>query len=125
MNIGKALGRALLSGMFIQGGYHAAKEPGGRVAMAENIGVPNAELMVKANGAVMTVAGVMLALGIRPRLAALVLAVCLIPTTYAGHQFWGQETKQASDQQLTQFMKNLAMLGGLVVVLAEERRSAA
>jgi putative oxidoreductase len=125
MNVGKALGRALLSGMFIHGGYHAAKEPGGRVAMAEKVGVPNADLMVKVNGSLMVIAGILLALGIRARLAALILAACLIPTTYAGHQFWDQETKQASDQQLTQFMKNLAMLGGLIVVLAEERRSAA
>jgi uncharacterized membrane protein YphA (DoxX/SURF4 family) len=55
----------------------------------------------------------------------LILAGCLIPTTYAGHRFWDQETKQASDQQLTQFMKNVAMLGGLVAVLTEKRRSAA
>jgi putative oxidoreductase len=125
MSIGKALGRALLSGMFIHGGYHAAKEPGGRVAMAEKAGVPSAELMVKVDGSLMVLGGILLALGIRPRLAALILAGCLIPTTYAGHQFWNQETKQASDQQLTQFMKNLAMLGGLIVVLAEERGSAA
>jgi putative oxidoreductase len=125
MNIGKALGRVLLSGMFIHGGYHAAQAPGGRVAMAEKIGVPKAEMMVKVDGSLMVLGGVLLALGIRPRLAALILAGCLIPTTYAGHPFWDQETKQASDQQLTQFMKNLAMLGGLIVVLAEERRSAA
>jgi putative oxidoreductase len=124
MNVGKALGRILLAGQFIHGGYHAAKEPGGRVEMAEKVGVPNAELMVKVDGTLMTIAGVMLALGIKEKLAAVVLAACLIPTTYAGHRFWDEETKQGSGLQLTQFLKNAAMLGGLVAVLAEERRSA-
>jgi uncharacterized membrane protein YphA (DoxX/SURF4 family) len=93
--------------------------------MAASIGMPNPELMVKVNGGMMVIGGIMLALGIKPRLASLILIGCLIPTTYAGHQFWNQETKQASDQQLTQFLKNVAMLGGLVSVLAEEPRSAA
>ena len=124
MKAGRVLGRVFLSGEFIYGGYHAAKEPGGRVQMAEKIGIPNAELMVKVDGTLMVIGGILLALGIKPKLAAVILAACLIPTTYAGHRFWDEESKQASNQQLTQFMKNLAMLGGLVIVLAEERRSA-
>lgn len=125
MNVRRALGRALLSGMFIRGGYHAAKEPGGRVAMVEKAGLPQAEFLVKLDGTLMAIGGIFLALGIKPKHAALLLAVCLIPTTYVGHAFWDQETEQASDQQLTQFMKNTAMLGGLISVLADDRRSAA
>jgi uncharacterized membrane protein YphA (DoxX/SURF4 family) len=81
--------------------------------------------MVKLNGTLMVIGGILLALGIKPKHAALLLSACLIATTYAGHQFWDQETEQATDQQLTQFLKNAAMLGGLIFVLAEERRSAA
>jgi putative oxidoreductase len=125
MNIKRVLARALLSGMFIRGGYHAAKEPGGRVALVEKAGLPKPELLVKIDGTLFVIGGVLLALGIKPKHAALLLAVCLIPTTYVGHNFWDQESKQAKDQQLTQFMKNLAMLGGLIDVLADDRRSAA
>jgi putative oxidoreductase len=124
MNVKRALGRALLSGMFIRGGYHAAKEPGGRVTLVEKAGLPKAELLVKIDGTLMAFGGILLALGIKPRHAALLLSACLIPTTYVGHAFWNQETAQASDQQLTQFMKNVAMLGGLISVLADDRRSA-
>jgi len=67
----------------------------------------------------------LLALGIKEKHAALLLAACLIPTTYVGHNFWDQESDQARDQQLTQFMKNVAMLGGLLSIVADDRRSAA
>ena len=120
MNGGRALGRALLAGMFIHGGFRAAKEPGGRVATAAKAGIPNPEMMVRLNGSMMALGGVLLALGIKPKFAALILMGCLIPTTYAGHQFWNQETKQASDQQTIQFLKNSAMLGGLVLVMTED-----
>jgi putative oxidoreductase len=125
VNTRKALGRALLSGMFIRGGYHAAKAPGARVALVEKAGLPKPELLVKLDGTLMVIGGILLALGIKPKHAALLLAACLIPTTYVGHNFWDQETEQARDQQKTQFMKNVAMLGGLVSVLADDRRSAA
>ena len=39
----------------------------------------------------MVLGGVLLALGIKPKLAAALLAICLIPITLVGHQFWGEE----------------------------------
>jgi putative oxidoreductase len=124
MNLKRALGRVLLSGMFIRGGYNAVKDPGHRVELTEKSGLPQPEMLVKLDGALMVIGGVMLALGIKPKHAALLLAACLIPTTFVGHNFWAQESEQAKDQQLTQFMKNVAMLGGLISILAEEQRSA-
>ncbi len=63
-------------------------------------------------------AGVMLAAGIVPRLAAAVLAGSLVPTTLAGHRFWAEEDARARATQRIQFLKNVAMLGGLLLVVA-------
>ena len=112
------VGRALLSVQFIYGGYGAAKEPGGRVHAAEGIGLPQAELLVRLNGSAMVLGGIALALGIKPRWAASVLAACLLPTTYVGHQFWKLEPGPDRMQQTIQFAKNATMLGGLVLVVA-------
>lgn len=57
----------------------------------------------------------MLALGIASRAAATVLAGSLVPTTLVGHPFWKAEARAA---QKIQFTKNLAMLGGLLLVMA-------
>ena len=118
--ITKTLGRAALAAMFVHGGSAAAREPGKRVKLLEDAGIPRPELAVRANGATMTVAGGMLALGISPRTAAAVLAGSLVPTTLVGHPFWKEEGEARAAQEI-QFVKNVAMLGGLLLVMAEEK----
>ena len=71
------------------------------------------------NGAVQVAAGAMLALGVFPRLAALVLAGTLVPTTAAGHAFWAEEDPKVRAQQRVQFLKNTAMFGGLLLAAAD------
>ena len=61
-------------------------------------------------------AGAMLAAGILPRLAALALATSMVPTTLAGHRFWELEDPAQRGQQRVHFLKNTAILGGLLVV---------
>ena len=77
------------------------------------------ELIVRANGALMAVGGTMLTLGILPRYAAGALIGSLIPTTIAGHAFWEIEDPAARKLQRTQFQKNMAMLGGLLLAAAD------
>ena len=74
---------------------------------------------VRLNGAVQVVAGSMLALGMWPRLAATVLAGSLVPTTLAGHRYWEHEDQQTRAQHRIHFLKNLAVLGGLLIAAAD------
>ncbi len=115
----KWLGRACLSGIFVIAGAEAFKAPGPRTGKAEGAGIPEPELAVKANGATMVIAGVMLALGIAPKVAAGLLIGTLIPTTLVGHAFWKEKTPQALAMQRVQFLKNLGLLGGLLWIIAE------
>ncbi|WP_413333405.1 DoxX family protein [Brevibacterium sp. GP-SGM9] len=118
-------GRILTAPIFITGGYSALKDPAGKAQMAESTletmrdyvpGLPDDnELLVRINGGVQVLAGTTLLLGIKPRLSALALAGSLIPTTVAGHSFWEMEGGDAKAHQ-TQFSKNLAALGGLLLV---------
>jgi len=63
------------------------------------------------------VGGFLLLIGIRVRLGAFLLIVVLIFTTLLSHYFWVLEGEQRS-LQLIQFLKNLAILGGLLNVIA-------
>jgi uncharacterized membrane protein YphA (DoxX/SURF4 family) len=127
----RRLGRELLAPMFVSGGIDAirnAKEKAARAAtittpLAETFGLPDDPvLFVRVNGAVQVVAGTMLAMNRWPRLAALALAGSLIPTTLAGHRFWAEPEPSGRAAQRTQFLKNAAMLGGLLVVVSERNR---
>jgi putative oxidoreductase len=120
----KQLAYLMLSVVFVMGGYRAYAQPGHRVEQAAALGIPEAETAVKVNGLAMVVGGVMLGLGIFPKLAAAGLFASLIPTTIAGHPFWKETEEAASKQQQTQFAKNLAMLGGLLLVMIDSRKRA-
>jgi putative oxidoreductase len=53
-----------------------------------------------------------------PRAAATGLIASLVPTTLAGHRFWEIDDPKQKSMQLTQFLKNLGLIGGLLLVLA-------
>jgi putative oxidoreductase len=43
----------------------------------------------------------------------------LVPTTLAGHRFWEVTDKQARAAQRIHFLKNVAMLGGLILAATD------
>ena len=67
-------------------------------------------------------AGVALALGLWPRLAAAVLAGSLVPTTLAGHPYWRVEDPAMRRQQRVHFFKNVGLFGGALLMLSERPR---
>lgn len=111
--------RSLLAGIFVIRGWKTLRNPDPFVKrVAERNPVPPLDpaLEVRVNGAVMLVAGSALAAGVRPRLSASALAAALVPTTFVGHPFWAETTDQGYTGQRVHFEKNLAMLGGLLLV---------
>jgi putative oxidoreductase len=120
MSLANTLGRGLLANMFIQNGFGAFLEPDSRAKKVEAAGLPQPRQSVILNGALMVLGGTMLAANIAPKLSARVLAACLIPTTFVGHLYWKEENPAAKANQKIHFFKNLAMLGGLLVVIGGE-----
>src|SRR5262245_3300972 len=129
----RRLGRELLAPMFVTSGLDSFRHPerlAGKAAtvttpLADAFGLPDDPVMfVRLNGAVQVVAGTMLAMNRLPRVAALALVGSLIPTTIAGHRFWTESDASSRAAQRIQFLKNAAMLGGLLVVVSERSRGA-
>lgn len=128
----RAVARAMIGSTFVALGYDAFHKPGGRVDLAAGTlaairrAVPlpqDDEVIVRANAAVQTVSGVLLALGVAPRLAAAAIAGSLVPTTVAGHAFWAIDDPVRRKQQRVQFHKNVALLGGLALVILDRSGS--
>ena len=129
MAVLRAVARPMLASIFVVQGYQTWRWPERVAGRAEPVVRPVAdrvavlpdetEQTVRLSGAVQCVAGAMLAVGWWPRLAAAALAGTLVPTTLAGHRFWEVEDKQERAQQRIHFLKNLSMLGGLLIASAD------
>jgi uncharacterized membrane protein YphA (DoxX/SURF4 family) len=128
MSVTHALARPLLAGMFVAGGADTVQHPETKVpkadpvvrAVTRPIGLPqDPALLVRVNGAVQVTAGLLLALGRHPRLAATALAASLVPTTIAGHRFWEEADPDTRAGQRVHFLKNVAMLGGLLLAATD------
>ncbi|MFC4455029.1 DoxX family membrane protein [Deinococcus sonorensis] len=118
MNILKFAGRAALAAIFVQSGLESVQRPAGRARLVERAGLPEPELLTRINGGLMAGAGAMLAAGLAPRSSALTLAALLLPTTIVGHAYWNAPAEQREGQRI-HFLKNLAMLGALLLVVAD------
>ena len=120
----RGLARTLLAGIFVYGGFSAFKRSAALadgpaqkiVSPVQDLvpGSPSVEQLIKANAGVQMVAAVLFALGVSPRVLAIVLGATLVPTTLAGHRFW--EIDDEGDRSLSQlqFLKNAGLVGGLI-----------
>jgi uncharacterized membrane protein YphA (DoxX/SURF4 family) len=124
----RVVARILTGTTYVVLGADAVLAPGKRPAIAAPVlaeirkVVPLPEddtVLVQANAAVQVAGGACLVFGRLPRLSALALIASMIPTTAAGHPFWTIEDPEARKQQRTQFLKNSAMVGGLLMVVLD------
>jgi uncharacterized membrane protein YphA (DoxX/SURF4 family) len=119
----RGLARTLLAGTFVMGGISAwsrsrslaetAEPVTERIESKLQVGLTS-EQFVKANAVVQVAGGGLFALGVWPRVVALVLGASLVPTTIAGHPFWDADDDGERRAQLMQFLKNAGLLGGLL-----------
>jgi putative oxidoreductase len=86
------------------------------VQYAKSYGVPLAELGVPLTGIVAVAGGLMVALGVWGDLGALLLAGFLVLITPLMHAFWREEDAMQRQLQTVNFMKNVALLGGALVL---------
>lgn len=126
----RRIARPLLAAAFIANGVDTLLHPKSKVDGAKQLldkaqevtpSAPSVDpvLFVQAEGALKVGAGMMMAFGRAPRLAATVLAVDLIPSTVAEHPFWSGDYPDQRKAQQTQFLKNAGLLGGLLLTITD------
>jgi putative oxidoreductase len=111
------IGRILLSLIFIGAGLSKIAEWSGTAAMMAGKGLPAVPLLLTLTVALELGGGLAILSGNGARAAALALALFLVPTTILFHGFWAAQGAEHAIQQLN-FMKNLAIMGGLLVLAA-------
>ncbi len=112
-----ALGRVALAALFIWSGWGKLVAPEGLSMMLAGRGLPQPVYLVYAAGVAEIVLGALVVLGWQARAAALGLVAFTIIATYLGHDFWNQTGAAARGNQI-HAMKNLAIIGGLLMLAA-------
>ena len=121
------IGRILLAAIFLGAAVNKIKDPQGTQAYMKNVGkmdqlYPQDErtvmyLMWAAVGC-LVVGGISVLFGYKARFGAFLLLVFLVAATYFFHPVWNLRGTEQFQMQMTNFLKNCAMAGGLFIVLA-------
>jgi len=139
MSLLRVIARPLLASIFVVQGAKALRDPDALAERAapvtdriapmlrrvapESVAeyVPDdARSMVRVNGIVHILGGLALVTGKGRRLGAAMLAGSMVPTTLAGHAFWQvKDDPDARAQQTVHFLKNLSILGGLLIAAGD------
>jgi uncharacterized membrane protein YphA (DoxX/SURF4 family) len=79
--------------------------------------VPNADLAVAATGAALVAGGSSILLGIKPKFGAVALLGFLAGVSPIMHDFWNMEEPARRQQEMINFMKNIALAGATVALM--------
>jgi len=109
--------RVLLAIIFIKSGFGKLVGFEGTVAAIASKGVPLPQIAAIITVVLELGGGLLLVLGWKARWVALAFVVWLIPTTFLFHNFWAASPDQYMNQQ-NNFLKNIAIMGGMLMVYA-------
>lgn len=110
-------GRILLALMFVLAGWSKIGGFEGTVGYIGSKGLPLPQLLAIGTIVLEIAAGIALVIGYKARWAAAALAVFTVLATVLFHDFWAAPAGQQRVQYLF-FMKNVAVIGGLLMVTA-------
>jgi putative oxidoreductase len=112
------LGRILFGGVLAFTGLNHFMQADQMSSYAEMKGAPLPRLSVLASGALLVLSGVAIALGAVPIIAAVALVVFFVVVTPLMHDFWNADDPEVQEQEMTHFLKNGALAGGALIILA-------
>jgi putative oxidoreductase len=114
MNLVPLIGRILFSLIFVMSGLnHFSSQT---IGYAASQGVPTANLLVPISGVLAIVGSLSIILGFKARLGAVLIILFLVPVSVMMHAFWQKTDPMARQMDMIQFMKNVSMLGGALMI---------
>jgi putative oxidoreductase len=112
------IGRIVVGGFFLMNGMNHLTKTEMMAGYAASKGVPAPKLAVVATGVQLLVGGLMILLGWYLWVGALILVLFLVPVALVMHNFWTVQDAQTRMVETIQFMKNLAIAGALLMLMA-------
>ncbi|MFH5801150.1 DoxX family protein [Haladaptatus sp. CMAA 1911] len=115
--IGFLVARVLFGGLLAFQGLNHFQNADAMSGYAQSKGVPAARASVLLSGGMLILGGLGIVLGVFPAIAAGAVAVFLLITTPMMHNFWAVPEDQ-QQAEMTNFIKNVELLGAALVFLA-------
>ena len=110
--------RLLFGGYFVFNAVNHFTQTSAMTGYAQSKGVPAPKLAVTFTGLLLLIGGVSVLFGIYPILGATALVLFLVPVTFTMHTFWRVKDPQMKMAEMVNFTKNLALVGGALLLLA-------
>ena len=120
-NIAFLIGRVIVGGFFLMNGFNHFAQLNMLTGYAKSKGIPAPAIAVGGSGVLLFLGGLSLLLGYHPTIGAALLVIFLLSVSFGIHNFWTVQDQQAKQVEMTNFLKNMAILGLLLMTLAIPR----
>jgi len=120
-NIAFLVGRAIVDCFFLMNGFNHFAQLNMLTGYAKSKGIPAPALAVGGSGVLLFLGGLSLLLGYHPTIGAALLVIFLLSAMFGIHNFWTVQDPQAKMGEMINFLKNMAILGLLLMTLAIPR----
>ncbi len=112
------LGRAIFGTFFLYNGINHFRNREMVTQYARTRGTPLAPAAVVGTGAMMIAGGLSLITGVRPKIGASLVSAFLLGVSPIMHAFWKETDQQAQMNEMINFTKNMALVGGAAFAAA-------
>ena len=117
MTIAFLIGRIIFGLLFLMFATNHFMQLENMTGYAASKGVPSPKLAVIVGGVLLLIGGLTILTGFQPLIGVIALVVFLIPVSFKMHDFWTVADEQMKVVEMTQFMKNMALLGAALIFL--------
>mgnify|MGYP001566809525 CR=1 FL=1 len=111
-------GRVLYGGFFVLSGVNHFAKNRAMASYAASKGVPMARLAVYGSGLLLLFGGLGVLLWAYIPWAVLALVIFLVVVSFKMHAFWSMQDPNMKMADMTNFLKNMALLGGALLLLS-------
>jgi putative oxidoreductase len=112
------LGRVLFATLFLASGFNHLANTSSLTQYAAAKKVPAPRAAVLLTGVILLVGGLSVLLGFRPEVGLGLIGLFLLVVTPKMHNFWTLEDPMMRATDMAHFLKNLALLGATLMLLA-------
>ena len=118
INIAFMVGRIIFGLYWLRAAFHHFKGLDSIAEYAKAKGAPAPKLAVAGSGVVLLLGGLSMILGAYPTVGIVLLVLFLVVASFKFNNYWRVDDAQMKQADQMNFMKNMALVGALLMLLA-------
>lgn len=117
MNITFLVGRIIFGSFWLMSAFNHFKNLNYMSEYAKARGTPSPKLAVGGTGVILLLGSLSVLLGVYPVIGIVLLIIFLLGVSFQMHTFWKVDDAQMKQIDTINFMKNMALVGALLMLL--------